>query len=173
MLIAVFIVNLDSSKNLIDTSYKKFLTKYEEVKEKERKKKLKEDEEKLKSTKTQQPSIREITPEEAERIKNNNMPKEVPKEEVKIDSTNEKDDSKKPKEGTVLPSQGNGNKLDRYIWSQHHIQEVNITIPVSSNLRGKDITIKYDSKKLFVQLKDEESPLINGEFCKPINVSII
>jgi hypothetical protein len=57
------------------------------------------------------------------------------------------------------------------MWGQPVIGEINITIPVGSNIKGKDLIVKHDSKKIHVSIKGETSPLIEGEFNSPINVN--
>jgi hypothetical protein len=172
---------------LVDVAYKRFLNKFNENKEKEAKKKRKEEEEKLKNQQAkqnQQPVIREITAEEAERIKNEQnksnemlVDSESKKDEPVVESIpeekkeGEEDDPKKPKEGHVMPGPGNGNKFDNYAWTQLLIHEINVTIPVDSSVKGKDIKIDYDAKHLKVQIKGQDKPVIDGELCKPMNVS--
>lgn len=168
------------AKSYIDSNYNKYQKKFDENKEKELlKKKKKEEEEKAKTqpqTK-QQPTIREITPEEAERLRNKKESKSEDKEEeTKVEEQSKKDeeeeDSKKPAEGKVMPNSANGYNLEKYVWSQPFIHEVNITVPVDENIRGKDLTVKYDTRHLLIKLKSEDQAIIDGDFFKSINVLI-
>jgi hypothetical protein len=71
-----------------------------------------------------------------------------------------------------MPNRGNGGKTDKYIWYQHNIGEITIDIPVPANIRGKDLTVKYTSKTLYVGIKGQ-TPIIDGEFKNLISVNII
>jgi hypothetical protein len=68
-----------------------------------------------------------------------------------------------------MPGPGNGSKTEKYMWTQHIINEININVPVPSNIRGKDLEIVYDAKNILVKMKGQD-PIIKGEFCKPIDV---
>jgi hypothetical protein len=89
------------------------------------------------------------------------------------DGEEKEDDHKKPKAGTIMPGPGNGNTFDRYMWTQQLIHEINVNIPVGPSVKGKDIKIDYDAKHLKVQLKGEDTPILDGELCKPMNVSFL
>jgi len=140
------------------------------------KKKLEEE-----AKKKVEPSVKEITAEEFERrrkLEAEGKSDEVVVEPEKISTevahstTEKKEDEKeenKLKEGTIRPGALNGGQTDQYIWTQPRIEEIGVTIPVDNNLRGKDFTIKYDAKKLFVSVKGASEPLIDGEFFSAIN----
>jgi hypothetical protein len=166
----------------MDVNYKRYLNKFNENKEKEAKKKKKEEEERLKNEPkpNQQPTIREISAEEAERIKNEqNKPKEdkmivddVKPTDVSIpEEKKEGEDDKGPKAGHVMPAPGNGNVFEKYSWNQLLIHEINVMIPVPSNIKGKDVIVEHDTKYLKVQIKGQD-PIIDSELCKPMNVYI-
>jgi hypothetical protein len=70
-------------------------------------------------------------------------------------------------EGKMKPGPGNGGILDNYSWAQHDIKEITINIPIPSNIRSRDLTVKYDSKEILVQIKGQEA-IIKGEFFLPI-----
>jgi hypothetical protein len=46
-----------------------------------------------------------------------------------------------------------------YKWTQT-IQDVDITIPIAANLRGKDLNVKITKTKLFVAIKGQD-PIID------------
>jgi hypothetical protein len=83
----------------------------------------------------------------------------------------EKDDPKKPKPGTIMPGSGNGSKTDKYMWTQHHISEISVNIPVPANIRGRDMIVECEAKTILVQMKGQQTPIIKGAFCKPICVN--
>jgi len=169
------------SKDFVDENYSKYLNKYKEKQEKEAKKKKKAEDDKKKleeeAKKKVEPAVREITAEEFERRKKLEAEGKsdepiVEKVEDKSSPAEEKKEEKeenKLKEGTVRPGALNGGSTDKYIWTQPLIQEIAVTIPVDSNLKGKDITVKYDAKKLFVAIKGQSEPVIEGEFYSHIN----
>jgi len=45
--------------------------------------------------------------------------------------------------------------MDKYIWYQYTIQEITIIIPVEKKITGKDVKVKFDSKKLNVTIAGE------------------
>lgn len=165
---------LATSKNVVDTYYNKYLNKYSDKLEKEKKKKV---EEKPK-TEIIQPTVREITPEEALRLKQAELTKSAEPKVVNSQPNEIKPDSEPSKEltetednsGKSAPLKGNGGRTERYMWTQPLIEEVNIIIPIEKHLRGKDFNITNDSKKIKVQIKGGET-IIDGEFCNPINVN--
>ena len=124
--------------------------------------------------------MREITQEEFERKKNeeklisqlnqqvkedeNSMVVDIEKKTPEIKDVKEED---KIAEGKIKPGPGNGGVLDKYSWTQHDIKEINISIPISSNIRGKDLNVKHDAKEILVEIKGQE-PIIKGEFFNTI-----
>jgi hypothetical protein len=89
-------------------------------------------------------------------MKDETVPKKEEKSEEKVE------------EGKLKPSALNGSQTDKYIWSQPFIQEINVTIPVDKNVRGKDLIIKHDIKKLYVGIKGQPA-LIDGEYNSQID----
>ena len=80
---------------------------------------------------------------------------------------NEEDDSSKPQKGHVLPNKEKGQTLEKYSWGQMDIKEITINIPVPGNIKGKDLKIECDNKRLYVGIKGQE-PIINCELYAPI-----
>ena len=175
-----FFQDKDRSWEYTNTSYKTFLKKFEEKKEKEEKKKKKEEEEKRKQ-KDEGATVREITAEEFERRRAEEL--RLQKEQNKIginsdvtmtDESNSKSsnapeekEEDKLAEGKMRPGPGNGGILDKYSWTQHDIKEINISIPIPSNIKGRDVIVKYDSKEINIQIKGQD-PIVKGEFYLPI-----
>lgn len=93
------------------------------------------------------------------------------KKETAMENKEAENDDNKPAEGKVLPNKSNGGNTEKYMWGQPLIGEISITIPIQANLKGKDLNVKYDSKKISISVKGASSPLIEGEFNSPINVN--
>jgi hypothetical protein len=81
-----------------------------------------------------------------------------------VESKNEETTTESNK---MKPSIGNGGATDSYTWTQHDIKEIGITIPIPSNIKGRDINFKYTAKGLLVQIKGHQ-PIVNGDFYAPI-----
>ena len=47
------------------------------------------------------------------------------------------------------------------------IKEITITVPVPSNIRGRDFNIKYDNNHLYCAIKGQQ-PIIDNDFYAPI-----
>lgn len=131
----------------------------------------------MKADQSKTASVREITAEEYERSKIAEKKAQEKKEqhlqnnEVDIPKEPEKQPEKeedKVAEGKIRPSKLNGAANENYVWTQPFIQEIGITVPVDKNLRGKDLTVKSDAKKLYVGVKGQP-PIIDGEYLHPIN----
>jgi HSP20 family molecular chaperone IbpA len=56
----------------------------------------------------------------------------------------------------------NGDSTDNYDWSQT-IQEITVQIPIPEGTNAKQMDIKIQSKRLFVKIKSQDKPLIDGE----------
>jgi len=159
--------------SFVEKNYQKYQKKYDDRKEKESKKKKKEEEEKKSKLENhnikQTASVKEVTPEEYERKKKLEEEKRLNPTTTTETESKDKDEEERNKiaEGKVKPGKGNGGKTERYEWEQRDIKEITITIPVPSDVSGKNITFKYDAKTIFVQVKDEK-PIIDGEFCSLI-----
>jgi actin-related protein len=180
-IIITFLTSLEKSQEYVDVNYKKYLKRYEEKKDKEDKKKKKEEEEKSKLKEKEKndksATVREITQEEFERRKaeeklleqkkNENVETQIdlnsPELNKTTSSTKEEKEEDKIAEGKVRPGPGNGGITDAYSWTQHDIKEINISIPIASNIRGKDVTVKYDAKEILVQIRGQD-PILKGEW---------
>ena len=170
------------------------MTKFNEKQEKEKKKQQQEQERiKKEQLKTQQENtnaqVKELTKEEFERAKMEeelrekiaknpelkNQIDEINKEKKSniIEKETEKEKEKeedKVAEGKIRPNKGNGANMEKYIWYQYTIQEITIVIPVEKKIIGKDIKIKFDSKKLNVTVAGEQ--IIGGDLKNNMNVNI-
>jgi hypothetical protein len=155
------------------------LKKYEDKQEREAKKKAKKEEEERAKTKPVDQSsatVREITPEEYERRKQAEKEAQNKSAELEIDesrdknstsiSTSKKDGEEKEEdkiaEGKVKPSKQHGGVTEKFTWAQPDIKEVVITIPVDSSVRGKNLTVKVEAKRLFVGINGQP-PIVDGE----------
>jgi hypothetical protein len=177
-----FFANQAESWNYIDTNYKKWLKKHQDKADREAKKKAKKEEEdraKTKPAESSSATIKEITPEEYERRKQaeraekekQNSPESVG---VGVNSTNistntstvepakEEKEEDKIAAGKIRPSKEHGGTTKNFTWTQPDIKEVAIIIPVDSSVRGKQLTVKAEAKKLFVGAVGQP-PLIDGE----------
>ena len=101
-------------------------------------------------------------PELKNKIDEINKEKDIPKSEEKEED--------KLAEGKIRPNKGNGANMEKYIWYQYTIQEITIIIPVEKKITGKDVKIKYDSKKLNVTVAGEQ--ILGGDLKQNINVKI-
>ncbi len=87
--------------------------------------------------------------------------------DVTITDNTEGKEEDKIAEGKMKPGPGNGAILDNYSWAQHDIKEITINIPISSDIRCRDINVISDSKEILVQIEGQEA-IIKGEFFLPI-----
>ena len=94
-------------------------------------------------------------------------------EEVSVVEKKDEGEDEKKEEYKGLKPVNNGSVTDTYNWTQPVITEIIVNVPIESGIRGKDVTVKYTSKTLFVQIKGSEKALIDGEFCKPVQVQSI
>ena len=68
------------------------------------------------------------------------------------------------------PPLGNGGKTDKYVWTQT-LSEVEVSMDIDANLRGKHLKIVIKKNKLFVAIKGKESePIIDGKLHDDVNV---
>ena len=63
----------------------------------------------------------------------------------------------------------NGAATDNYNWSQN-ISEVTMQIPIPEGTTSKQLDIKIKAKRLFVKLKAEDKPIIDGELQEKVKV---
>lgn len=67
------------------------------------------------------------------------------------------------------PPPGNGGKTDKYVWTQT-LSEVEVTLEIDANLRGKNLKIDIKKRHLFVAIKGKESePIINGKLSADVD----
>lgn len=63
----------------------------------------------------------------------------------------------------------NGDSTEKYDWSQT-IQEVTVQIPIPEGTTSKMMDIKIEPKKLFVKIKGQDNPILNGELAEKVKV---
>lgn len=169
------IIIIVESKKYVDQCYVKWLRKFGEKIEREKRiKEKREAEEKARKQPTQASSatVKEITPEEYERrqkesANKDKKPQEPAKAPAPASKDKKEDDEDKLQEGHVMPNKEKGADKEKYSWGQMDIKEITITVPVPSNIRGRDIDIKYDNNHLYCAIKGQE-PIINSDFYQPI-----
>ena len=165
-----------SSKEIVDKAYNRYFSKFQEKQEKERKKQQQQEEEKRKAEQ-KAAQVKELTKEEFEKAKmeeelkekmanNPELQKQI--NEVNKENKTEEKEEDKVAEGKIRPNKGNGANFEKYIWYQYTIQEITIIIPVDRKITGKDIKIKFDSKKLNVTVGGDV--IIAGDLKNTMNV---
>jgi hypothetical protein len=183
------LLTADESRKKIEEKYTKHRAKFQADKEREEKRKQKEEALKKQNLQRLTPTVKEISAEEAEKLRQqeqvesqpstsnstsqpttttNNTATTVSKPSVQ---TKPKEEEKKEEYKGEKPNAGNGGSAARYIWTQK-LEDMQIQIPVDVKFVGKDIVIKYKAKTLFVGIKNGET-IIDGEFPHPIKVIII
>ena len=161
------IKGLDNMSCIVISLNNEPISQYIDQKEKEEKERKKREEEEKKRKKEEEKKRRleqekemdkqrkeERRREEDEKRKAEGKP---PREDKK-----EEEDEDKVKEGHVLPNKEKGQTLDKYSWGQMDIMEISINVPLTKEIRSKDMDIVYDDKHLKVGIKGKE-PIINGE----------
>lgn len=131
-----------------------------------------------------EPKIRELTDEEAERLKETLQkkseeekivipetvkPSEEDKENEKSKSDEEEEEDPKDK-GKLKPNAGNGCDLPNYKWTQTLVEiELKIPVNVPFQLKSKDVIVDFQKKHLKVGLKGHPA-IIDAELCNSIKV---
>ena len=64
-------------------------------------------------------------------------------------------------ESGELPNAGNGGTTDTYSWTQT-LDDVDIRIPVPSNVKGRMLKVEVEKKRIYVGIKGQK-PIIDGE----------
>jgi len=64
-------------------------------------------------------------------------------------------------ESGELPNAGNGGTTDTYSWTQT-LDDVDIRIPVPSNVKGRMLKVDVEKKRIYVGIKGQK-PIIDGE----------
>ena len=183
-----FFSNEVKSREIMEVQFKKYLTKYQDKVERERKIKERKEKEQAalnKPAETSSATVKELTPEEYLKKKKEEDEKRIKKEKEMDkqrkeerrreedekrkaegkpprEDKKEEEDEDKVKEGHVLPNKEKGQTLDKYSWGQMDIMEISINVPLTKEIRSKDMDIVYDDKHLKVGIKGKE-PIINGE----------
>lgn len=133
-----------------------------DLRKRERQRKMEEKEKKI----LDEPKIKELTEEEAQKLENDiakkaKLDKNVidvkPVDAPKEDDDDEDEDSK----GKVKPNAGNGCDLEKYQWTQT-LQEVEITIPLPMKVKSRDITVVWGRRSIKAGLKNAP-PILEGE----------
>lgn len=139
-----------------------------DLRKRERQRKMEENEKKV----LNEPKIKELTEEEAQKLENDLAKKaklEKDGSDIKpVDKEKEADDDDEDEDskGKVKPNAGNGCDLEKYQWTQT-LQEVEVTIPLPIKVKSRDITVVWGRRSIKAGLKNAP-PILEGELYNQI-----
>lgn len=188
-----FYKNSDAGFTSIEKHFKLHKLKFDQEQEKERLKKEKErkaqEAKKQKEQESQaqdKSAVKEISKEEFERRKQEELKKSQPVQSNPPEPDSHKEQELKEEQerkakltqmdeelrrqllkNTEGLEDKNGGRSRHYTWNQPQVELFEMLIPVEQSVKGSQIRVEYDSKHLKVMIKGEY--VVNGELFAPIN----